>query len=150
MPAAIDLEGRRFACLEVISKAPSKAGARWYCLCDCGGTSIVRTSHLISRETKACGCLSKKGGRKRIETPESKLILLDLESGPSTDRDLSHVVGIHQKNVRKHLNDLRDAGKVRICGWERKRGRGIAIWKLADGKRSATKQKRNRRNTNVA
>jgi len=54
----INLEGRRFASLEVIAQAPNKGKqTAWYCLCDCGNTKIVTGGHLKTGDTKSCGCI---------------------------------------------------------------------------------------------
>lgn len=72
--------------------------------------------------------------RPRIEQPTVPLILQELQTGPATDRDLSHVIGIHYKNIRLTLKEMKTAGLVRICGWERKQGAPIAVWTHGKGK----------------
>ena len=59
---AIDMIGKRFGRLVVISRAEnSKAGhPRWNCLCDCGGTTITDGQDLRNGHTKSCGCLHKE------------------------------------------------------------------------------------------
>jgi hypothetical protein len=61
----IDLSGRRFGKLLVVSKAPSrKVGKKWFgyweCRCDCGNTTVVQRSGLTSRATKSCGCYQQE------------------------------------------------------------------------------------------
>lgn len=34
--------------------------ALWECLCECGNTAIVASGHLLSGDTKSCGCLQKE------------------------------------------------------------------------------------------
>lgn len=54
----IDLTGMRFGRLVVVSRAGTVKGkATWNCQCDCGGVSVVPTTHLKSGNTKSCGCL---------------------------------------------------------------------------------------------
>lgn len=63
----LNLIGQKFGHLTVISEA-EKSGKhyRWHCLCDCGKTSIVTTTHLRSGHTKQCSdCGKKSGGMKR-------------------------------------------------------------------------------------
>lgn len=39
----------------------------WLCQCDCGNTSIVSSSNLISKNTQSCGCTSQSHGEIKIE-----------------------------------------------------------------------------------
>ncbi len=54
----VDLTGQRFSKLLVVSYRghDSHGNAYWNCLCDCGQTTIVRSSHLVSGSTVSCGC----------------------------------------------------------------------------------------------
>lgn len=49
---------RKFGKLTVISEAgkASNGTMRYNCVCDCGGTAIVRKGRLLSGETETCGC----------------------------------------------------------------------------------------------
>ena len=55
----IDLTGRRFCRLLVISRDPSKGGKPpyWLCQCDCGNQKIISGKSLKSGNTRSCGCL---------------------------------------------------------------------------------------------
>ena len=55
MTKSTDLSGARFSSLVVKGLAGTNP-RRWLCLCDCGRTTEVRTSHLTSGHTKSCGC----------------------------------------------------------------------------------------------
>ena len=58
----IDLTGRTFGRLTVISEAQAKSQkVRWYCSCACGQTSTVLACNLTSGKTSSCGCMSKTG-----------------------------------------------------------------------------------------
>lgn len=53
----IDLSGQRFGKLTVIGRAPNKnSKTMWYCLCDCGDSTTVSSTHLRSGHTISCGC----------------------------------------------------------------------------------------------
>lgn len=59
-----DLTGKRFGRLTVVESAghipgpqPGQRYPLWKCLCDCGGTRIVRADVLKRGTTKSCGCL---------------------------------------------------------------------------------------------
>lgn len=69
-----DLVGQRFGMLTVLSRAPrltGNRGARWVCLCDCGGQAVSRSDGLRSGGTKSCGCLSAKTA-KAVHTKHGK------------------------------------------------------------------------------
>ena len=55
----IDMIGKRFGNLTVISQAESieSCRPRWLCHCDCGNNRIVRGVSLRRGDTKSCGCL---------------------------------------------------------------------------------------------
>lgn len=53
-----NLKGETFGLLTVIKETDKKGF--WLCECQCGNTTIVRRSQLISGKTKSCGCLKKK------------------------------------------------------------------------------------------
>lgn len=53
----IDLTGRRFGRLVVVSRAENKGQmSRWNCLCDCGNTTTVYSTNLRRGYTQSCGC----------------------------------------------------------------------------------------------
>lgn len=58
MGVPINLTNKRFGSLVVIEKhGHDKHGSvMWLCKCDCGGSAITTTSHLMSGHTKSCGC----------------------------------------------------------------------------------------------
>ena len=58
MPArTIDLTGKRFGRLVVISKADRVNGMiRWLCKCDCGNETVVYGNNLRRGTTRSCGC----------------------------------------------------------------------------------------------
>jgi hypothetical protein len=60
----IDITGRRFGRLIVISQQPKPEGRRkegyWLCKCDCGNEIITNKDHLRQGDTKSCGCLKRE------------------------------------------------------------------------------------------
>lgn len=55
-----DLIGQTFNMLTVIKKADIKkkgGGTYWECECECGNTTVARTTDLLSGYKKSCGCL---------------------------------------------------------------------------------------------
>lgn len=60
----IDLTGRKFSRLTVISRAPGDwSKPRWLCRCDCGVTKIIEGTSLKSGRQKSCGCLARERGK---------------------------------------------------------------------------------------
>lgn len=65
----IDLSGQKFGRLVAHSYVgPSAAGAVWFCVCDCGGSSKTTITKLRSGHTKSCGCLKNELTRARSIT----------------------------------------------------------------------------------
>lgn len=66
-----NLKGQKFGRLvarERIVKPVGESKQRhsfWYCDCDCGNETLVRTCHLLNGRTKSCGCLNKEMVRER-------------------------------------------------------------------------------------
>ena len=62
MRAFKDLTGQKFSRLLVLERVEnSKSGkARWRCRCDCGNEIIATGAHLLSGNTKSCGCWKKQ------------------------------------------------------------------------------------------
>ena len=60
MSNKVNMIGKRFGKLIVISEAGSnsRGDALWLCKCDCGNEKIVRGSHLRYGNIKSCGCLN--------------------------------------------------------------------------------------------
>ena len=59
MKIAYDLTGKRFGRLIAIRlKETLKHRTMWECLCDCGKTSVVRSTHLTGMKIRSCGCLN--------------------------------------------------------------------------------------------
>lgn len=66
----LDLTGRTFGRLTVLSRAENSKGGkpRWLCRCQCGNECIVHSSSLVSGNTKSCGCLRNEKSRSRAMT----------------------------------------------------------------------------------
>lgn len=62
MPKPIDLTGKKFGRLNVISRAKNNKDGRtmWLCVCDCGNERIISGKSLRNGHTKSCGCLNKE------------------------------------------------------------------------------------------
>lgn len=53
----LNLQGKKFNMLEVLSLAFMKRSSYWNCRCDCGNEKIIKGSKIINEEIKSCGCL---------------------------------------------------------------------------------------------
>ncbi len=76
MPAFIDLVGRRFGLLTVLSVLPRElwksSHSEWLCQCDCGNTTTVRGTSLKTGNTKSCGCIRKNAKKKNHNHAEMR------------------------------------------------------------------------------
>lgn len=64
MPKAIDLSGKRFGRLVVVSRDPSDS-RYWHCVCDCGAPHRVYGYNMTSGKIVSCGCKRREGPRVR-------------------------------------------------------------------------------------
>ncbi len=60
MNRKLDLKGHKYNSLKVFSKVnnPKSKRPTWFCFCDCGALTEVRSTSLQIGGTKSCGCLS--------------------------------------------------------------------------------------------
>ena len=113
MSKALELTGKRFGRLVVISREPSlkiserHTVCRWLCQCDCGNTIVTRSGNLSNGCTRSCGCLQKELTAKRATT-----------HGMSKNRLYTTWL-----NMRRRCNDP-NFGEYRNYG-----GRGIKVCK---------------------
>lgn len=69
MPKFIDITDHRFGRLLVkhlADKDKNGGEMRWFCVCDCGNTTIVRGTSLRTGGTQSCGCLNRDISRAKI------------------------------------------------------------------------------------
>lgn len=56
--SAKNLAGEKYGKLTAVSEAGPRGGHMyWNCLCECGGTKVVRGSHLQRGNVRSCGCI---------------------------------------------------------------------------------------------
>ncbi len=65
MAAKKELARRKFNRWTVIKEVPYKKPIMWLCECVCGTKKEVRGCHLLSGNSKSCGCLQKEGMSNR-------------------------------------------------------------------------------------
>jgi hypothetical protein len=138
MPSRIDISGKRYGRLTVLSFAGIYDRCRasvWRCRCDCGQEVNVHGSNLKRGASASCGCL-------RLERLRSKIIKHGASKTPE---------------YLAWRNMLRRCTKPGTGGWELYGGRGIRVcesWLEFDnflqdmGKRPSAKHTLERVNTN--
>lgn len=66
MGKPVNLIGQKFGRLTVLSVGAPRMNTygkpikRWFCLCECGGTTETNTNKLLSGHTTSCGCYRKE------------------------------------------------------------------------------------------
>ena len=64
-PKVIDLTGKRFGKLTVLSRCGYKSGrTAWLCKCDCGNEKVIVGHNLLKGMTTSCGCVHKENTSK--------------------------------------------------------------------------------------
>ena len=64
-----NLAGQKFNRLTAKEKGRTASGKpAWVCVCDCGNQVAVRGSHLKDGGTKSCGCITREGNTKALES----------------------------------------------------------------------------------
>lgn len=56
MPKPLELTGRVFGMLTAQRPDKSTGRLKWYCTCECGGTSLALGPDLVKGKTASCGC----------------------------------------------------------------------------------------------
>lgn len=71
MPAFIDLTGKKFGRLTVVSRGPNAKHnmPRWHCRCECGNETLSWGQSLRDGYAQSCGCLSDE-----INTERARLL----------------------------------------------------------------------------
>lgn len=110
MSQFVELTGRRFCRLVVLSRAENgpRGHRRWMCRCDCGAEIAVRAGHLNNGEMKSCGCLRRDTSRAKNRTHGASG-----ERETSTYRTWRHM---RERCVNPNNRDFKDYG-----------GRGISV-----------------------
>jgi hypothetical protein len=111
MPAFIDLTGRVYGRLTVISCAGQQDRARikWKCRCSCGSEVSISGTELRCGDTKSCGCL-------RVETTIKRLT----KHGAASSKAKTATYATWQRMIQRCSNP--NAGN-----WKHYGGRGIEV-----------------------
>lgn len=125
----MDLTGRRFNSLTVVSRAANKGrSVAWNCICDCGNTVIVTGNNLKNGHTKSCGCLKKIvasqiGKRNKIDLVGKKFGYLTVLKDSGERYNQHNVLWECRcecgKVIKVAANDLLK-GSTKSCGCKKK------------------------------
>lgn len=118
----IDLTGKRFGRLIVISKDLNNKSKRikWICKCDCGNTKSVYGFNLQKGYTKSCGCLQKENTSKaskhlfnQYEIIENILIIYNDQKTASCKISAHHLSEINDRYWYKTKQGYWQSGRGR-------------------------------------
>ena len=68
----VDLSGRRFGRLTVVSLLATKPKTRWNCSCDCGAHTTKLAPHLVNGLSQSCGCLRRETAAEALRKVSTK------------------------------------------------------------------------------
>lgn len=68
MEIKMNLIGKKFNRLTILSIFNQKNKKYCVCRCDCGKIATIRLDHIKSQETKSCGCYNQEVASKRMKT----------------------------------------------------------------------------------
>jgi hypothetical protein len=112
MPPVLDLIGRRFGRLVVLSRAehnePASGSAMWVCACDCGSTCEVSSSSLNRPRgnTSSCGC--KKRQTARAQSAHARRCLREKRARSSRRHAQTAGRGGTSRSRRQRQTPIRD------------------------------------------
>lgn len=131
MPPLINLIGKRFGRLTVLSKKETRGNmTTWECLCDCGKKTIVYGSNLRRGYTQSCGCYRHECELNRINT-------LLKTHGESKTRLFKIWVGMHTRCYNPNSKAYQGYGGRGICICDEWLGDFVCFrdWAMANGYR---------------
>ena len=82
-----NLTGQKFGKLTVLKQGPYyNRQIQWWCKCECGAITLVRTGYLISGHTTSCGC-NRQWGEGRTSKGEETIIKILKENKIKFERE---------------------------------------------------------------
>lgn len=116
----IDLTGRQFGKLTVLSRAPNRGGRTyWLCRCECGVEKPVKGGHLTTGATSTCGCSGSAAAARRVA-----------EHGMPDNTRHGHGSGRAGTRTRTYVvwtNMIQRTTNPRNPAWRDYGGRGITV-----------------------
>ncbi|QQX25935.1 hypothetical protein [Heyndrickxia sporothermodurans] len=102
-----DLTGKRFSKLKVLRRNLEKTNNNhtfWECQCDCGNTTVVDSSNLISGNTKSCGCLSPIISKEQCI---NEMISIYEKHGKVTTKELNQLLTFSYNTMKKKFPKMK-------------------------------------------
>lgn len=120
----IDISGQRFGRLTAVEYVGAKRTntnrwSMWRCKCDCGKESVVRYIHLVTGNTKSCGCLEAEN--KLTMVRKAQLNNRRSVSGDFEGKLESHPLYLTWKSMLMRCNN------PSVRGYKHYGGRGIRV-----------------------
>jgi 5-methylcytosine-specific restriction endonuclease McrA len=107
------LTGRVFGRLSVIEKTNQVEGIwreKYKCICSCGEIVVVDRSHLLSGDTKSCGCLSRELVKQRI-----RQYRIQKNADPDISLETKNRFNRHKVGKIRNKVLIRDNKKCQLC-----------------------------------
>jgi hypothetical protein len=99
----VDLTGRIFSRLTVLSEQPKDKNSmrRWLCSCECGNEKVIYQNALCSGVTRSCGCYNAEQTSKRMSQGWNKVFTQEylLKEHKEKQRSLREIAKEHGCNV---------------------------------------------------
>lgn len=130
MSRFIDLTGRKFNKLTVISRAENsnKGAIRWLCVCECGNQTIVERSNLVKGVIKSCGCYNREIVSERAKKNFTTHGLYKTR----LYRTLNHIL---QRCYNPNNNQYKNYGGrgITVCNEWKNDCQAFFIWAISNG-----------------
>lgn len=115
--------GRVTAIYPTEKRSPS-GSVLWYCLCNCGNSTEISSSHLITGLVKSCGCLHKEilkeSGRKNQKDKTGKrygrLVVTQRSNKPAKNYNTSWLCKCDCGNLVEVITHNLTSGNTQSCG----------------------------------
>ncbi len=131
-----DLTGQRFGRLTVLEFVPNdKHHSYWKCKCECGNTSIICISSLISGDTKSCGCLGDEQRKKNGKETGALNGKKNIAHNKSHRRIHNEWLGIKKRCLNKNYlqYNLYGGRGITICDEWRNDFQAFYDWAMSNG-----------------
>lgn len=126
MPSKIDLCGKRYGLLVVVSRVniPGDKRTYWECRCDCGGTKTTWHGNLTCGHTTSCGCelaksrsrIGKRNARDYSGIRSGRLVMIKRVESPNGRKGVFWLCKCDCGKEKISRGDVVARGQVISCG----------------------------------